>query len=431
MRMKRRETQRSGPRDVRELAGSSGSTGTAPVSQREAVHAKPNNLPDVSLRTLFKGRDAFLEDLRRRLGGGDGRAAAIVARQAVHGLGGVGKTRAAIEYAWRCQDDYTAFLFVSAPSAAELRTKLADLVGVLAIATAETAVEPRLVAVLSWLDAHPGWLLILDNVDTEEAAREVYQLLSRLRAGHVLITSRIANWRAGVEPLELHVLAQADAVAFLLERTPHRPRKPDDDALRGRDRTRAGWPGPGPGAGGGLHRQAAAELRRVPPALGGEADRGAEVARRAGDGVSGQRGRDLGDDLRPVGGAGAAVARSAVLAGPGADPTVPVRDRAADGGGARAAGQAGGPGGLLAGAVRSRGGRRPDSPAGPGDHPRPHSRGRPHRDAANRPGRRERRRSIRSRGRPHLGGLDAACGACGGGLADTPTPPGWPSRQPG
>ena len=193
------------------------------------MHAKPNNLPDVSLRTLFKGRDAFLEDLRLRSGVVDGRAA-IIARQAVHGLGGVGKTRAAIEYAWRFHDDYTALLFVSVPSAAEVRAKLADLVDVLAIDTAETAVEPRLVAVLRWLDAHPGWLLILDAVDSATAAREVQGLLTQLRAGHVLITSRIANWRAGVEPLELHVLAQADAAAFLLERTPHRRQRPNDDA---------------------------------------------------------------------------------------------------------------------------------------------------------------------------------------------------------
>jgi tetratricopeptide (TPR) repeat protein len=185
------------------------------------VLAKPNNLPDASLRTLFKGRDAYLAELRQKRG-------AIAGQTVVHGLGGVGKTRAAIEYAWRFGDDYAALLFVSAPSAAELRARLADLVGVLAIATAETAVEPRLAEVLGWLDAHPGWLLILDNVDTEEAAREVRQLLARLRAGHVLITSRIANWRAGVEPLELHVLAPADAVAFLLERTPHRRQRPDD-----------------------------------------------------------------------------------------------------------------------------------------------------------------------------------------------------------
>ena len=191
---------------------------------------KPINLQYRSLGTLFKGRDAFLEDLRRKLSAGGGRATAIVAPQVIHGLGGVGKTRAAIEFAWREADHYTALLFVSAPSAAELRARLADLVGVLAIDTAETAVEPRLAEVLRWLDGHPGWLLILDNVDTEEAAAEAERLLAELKAGHVLITSRIADWGADVDPLELHVLAEADAVAFLLERTRNRRRKPDDPA---------------------------------------------------------------------------------------------------------------------------------------------------------------------------------------------------------
>ena len=83
--------------------------------------------------------------------------------------------------------------------------------------TAETAVDARLAEVLRWLDDHAGWLLIVDNVDDPATVREVQDLLARLRAGHVLITSRVANWRAGVEPLELHLLAEADAVAFLLD----------------------------------------------------------------------------------------------------------------------------------------------------------------------------------------------------------------------
>ena len=98
--------------------------------------------------------------------------------------------------------------------------------------TAEgTSVDQQMAAVLRWLDAHPGWLLIVDSVDTEEATREVEQRLAQLRAGHVLITSRIANWSAAVEPLELDMLTQADAVDFLLERTPHRRQKPDDEAV--------------------------------------------------------------------------------------------------------------------------------------------------------------------------------------------------------
>jgi hypothetical protein len=66
-------------------------------------------------------------------------------------------------------------------------------------------------------------------VDTEEAARAVQDLLASLRSGHVLITSRIGSWSAGVERLDLHVLEPADAVAFLIERAGNRRKAPDDE----------------------------------------------------------------------------------------------------------------------------------------------------------------------------------------------------------
>ncbi|MCA9117150.1 MAG: hypothetical protein KDA79_18895, partial [Planctomycetaceae bacterium] len=183
--------------------------------------ASPGNLPFRSIGSLFKGRDWFLESLRNQLTQQTGSTAAIVAPHALHGLGGVGKTRTAIEFAWRHADDYTAQLFVSAPSAQELRSNLAGLLGVLVSDLDEAGraapVDQQIEAVLRWLDAHPGWLLILDNVDTDDAAEEVRQMLARLRAGHVLITSRIAAWPNGVESLELDVLAEDDAVALLLE----------------------------------------------------------------------------------------------------------------------------------------------------------------------------------------------------------------------
>ena len=189
---------------------------------------KPCNLPLATIGTLFKGREPFLDDLRTRLGVPNGRATAIVNRLAVHGLGGVGKTRIAVEYAWRHADDYTALLFVSAPTLAELRSNLANLVGALGTPAETASLDEQLTQVLHWLEANPGWLLIVDNVDTEEAARAIEELLARLWAGHVLITSRIGNWSAGVEPIELDVLAPADAAAFLLERTPHRRLAADD-----------------------------------------------------------------------------------------------------------------------------------------------------------------------------------------------------------
>ena len=197
--------------------------GTTTASSRH----RPNNLPFLSLGKLFKGRADFLASLGKHLASGNGRATAIVARHAVHGLGGVGKTRAAVEYAWEHEADYSALLFVSGPTAPALRANLADLAELLGIAITPS-VDEQMDAVLGWLEAHPGWLLILDNVDTEDAAREAERLLVRLRSGHVLITSRISNWGGGVEALELEVLDEEDAVSYLLERASRRRKAPGE-----------------------------------------------------------------------------------------------------------------------------------------------------------------------------------------------------------
>jgi len=92
----------------------------------------------------------------------------------------------------------------------------------------------RLNAVLSWLAANPGWLLILDNVDAPAALAEADRLMGRLAGGHVILTSRLDRFARQVEPLELDVLAPAAAAAFLLEATDARRRKEaDDDAAAG------------------------------------------------------------------------------------------------------------------------------------------------------------------------------------------------------
>jgi hypothetical protein len=59
------------------------------------------NLPYLSLGPLFKGRDTAFIQLRQRLTAREGRAVGLTARQAIHGLGGVGRKRLAVEYAWR------------------------------------------------------------------------------------------------------------------------------------------------------------------------------------------------------------------------------------------------------------------------------------------------------------------------------------------
>src|SRR5271165_1949214 len=196
----------------------------------ERLRAKPIVLPYASLGSLFKGREAFLHRLRESLTRAEGGTTAIVSK-AVYGLGGIGKTRAAVEYAWTYREDYTALLFAQAESPEELRRNLAGFAGPLLLPEHEaTEEEVRLNAVLGWLGANPGWLLILDNVDAVPALAEADRLMGRLAGGHVLLTSRLDRFARQVEPLELDVLSPDAAAAFLLEATARRRKAADDDA---------------------------------------------------------------------------------------------------------------------------------------------------------------------------------------------------------
>ena len=169
----------------------------------------PQNLPYPSLGNLFKGRENVFFRLRQSLVSALGAHATAIVGKALHGLGGVGKTRLAVEYAWQHEQDYSALLFLVADSESNLRRNLAALAGPLVLNLPENQLpeeEARIAAALRWLDQHPGWLLILDNVDTAEAAAAAEDLLARLRGGHVLMTSRISQWSGSVEALELDVL---------------------------------------------------------------------------------------------------------------------------------------------------------------------------------------------------------------------------------
>ena len=192
---------------------------------------KPSNLPG-SLGRLFKGREEFLEKLRASF---RHNAAAAITGKAVHGLGGVGKTRTAIEYGHAHASDYAATLFLIGKSESDLRDSLAALAGATVLDLEERDVpdlNARVAAVIRWLRANPGWLLIIDNVDDEPAARAVRALLDQVGrgGGHVLITSRVSDWGHLVEPLELDLLSIDAAKALLRESTPHRTKRADEDS---------------------------------------------------------------------------------------------------------------------------------------------------------------------------------------------------------
>jgi tetratricopeptide (TPR) repeat protein len=206
-------------------------------AQATAPPRKPRNLPYASLGPLFKGREGFLEKLHTALSSTeDGQATAVVGK-ALHGLGGVGKTRLAVEYALRHEAEHSALLFVSAQTPERLSTGLAALAGsdVLDLPEKDAHEDTvKISAVLTWLEQYPGWLLILDNVDDPQAAAAVEQLFARLRGGQVLITGRVSNFSAVVETLPLDVLSEDAAAAFLLERTRGKRAPAGDDESQAR-----------------------------------------------------------------------------------------------------------------------------------------------------------------------------------------------------
>ncbi len=202
---------------------------------------KVNNLPYKSLGSLFKGRDDFLKQIHEQLGSiqyhGFERTSTITASAtavAVHGLGGSGKTRVAIEYAHRYGDEHTALLFVRADTPGGLQQNMAALCGEAVLDLPEKdarEIDVQVAAVLQWLQQHAGWLLIFDSADAEEAAQAVIDLLGKLTdSGQVLVTSRLSNWPGAVKALSLDELSDTAAAEFLLERTGRRRMTNDDPA---------------------------------------------------------------------------------------------------------------------------------------------------------------------------------------------------------
>jgi tetratricopeptide (TPR) repeat protein len=177
---------------------------------------KPANLPYKSIADSFKGRDTVMKELNKMF-----LAASKAAAIAVYGLGGTGKTRLAVEYAWQHIDDYTALLFITAASPELLETNIANLSESLNLDVSgpEIKEDIKYAAVINWLNQYPGWLLIIDNVDTPEAAKRVEEFFPELQHGHVLITTRIDKWSIQVKKKSLGVLDKEDAAAFLLETT--------------------------------------------------------------------------------------------------------------------------------------------------------------------------------------------------------------------
>ncbi|WP_051814417.1 tetratricopeptide repeat protein [Kitasatospora sp. MBT63] len=172
----------------------------------------PPGLTNLPPFPLCLGRTDALAWLRDTLSQDNGTA--ITQIPAVHGLGGIGKTTLALAYAHHHRRTYSLIWWINADSPTRIEQSLAGLALRLFPAWAGRAAQDERTAwATTWLQWHPGWLLIFDNV---EDPTDLSPYLGALDGGHHLITSRRATgWSRTIRTLPLGALGPDEAAELL------------------------------------------------------------------------------------------------------------------------------------------------------------------------------------------------------------------------
>jgi tetratricopeptide (TPR) repeat protein len=158
----------------------------------------------------FTGRATLLDSLDLMLRS-DGRAVV----HAVTGMGGVGKTSAAIEYAHRHRAELDIAWWVPSESPALVPERLAELARGLGLAAVTDAASVAVARLHASLQERGRWLLVFDNA---EDPRAITPFLPE-GPGQVIVTSRNPSWR-GVPSSDLGVFPRQESVALLLRLAP-------------------------------------------------------------------------------------------------------------------------------------------------------------------------------------------------------------------
>jgi NB-ARC domain len=186
------------------------------IALYSAAKLEPPKRRNLSPRNrLFTGREKYLEQVANHF--------KTDTTVVLSGLGGIGKTQLALEYAYRhFPNVYRAVLWVNADKAA-LQASYADMAEVLRLPERnERELDKRIHAVNRWLEDHTNWLLIMDNADDLPLVRSFFPKADH---GHILLTTRTQMVGSIASKIEIEAMDSEEGQLFLLRRS---------DPLKGR-----------------------------------------------------------------------------------------------------------------------------------------------------------------------------------------------------
>jgi hypothetical protein len=198
---------------VTHMGCSAPGSGLARLDLRQAVLPPSRAVPDsarvcnvVAPIPTFTGRRDLLDKLHRRLIG-----ATSAGVQALHGMGGIGKTQLAIQYVHQHLSDYDVAWWIDAEQPGLIGEQYAALGAAAGKITADTDPATAASTVKAWLRGLGRWLLVFDNAERPE------DLLPWLPGGvgHVVITSRCRWWAEVAGQIEVPALSRLDSIALL------------------------------------------------------------------------------------------------------------------------------------------------------------------------------------------------------------------------
>lgn len=177
-----------------------------------------SNVP-YSRNPRFTGREDKLKQIREALLLDN--TVAVSQPVAVCGLGGIGKTQTAIEYAYRYQSEYELIFWVKADSEDSIISSYVDIAKLLNLPVKNDSDQNNILsAVLNWFRNHQNWLLVFDNAVNISFLKNY---LPPNPNGHILLTSRLRVFDTLdiTKLVDMEEMSTEEAKSFLLKRTLH------------------------------------------------------------------------------------------------------------------------------------------------------------------------------------------------------------------